>query len=135
MSEQCTASMSRRYLRAVIMTAFLGAFLYGNGCEKSGKANSNKEESAKTASLLCLKCGQIKGGDLCCKQDQLKCPKCGLDKDSPGCCKIPEDAEVAWICPKCGKIVTDKACCKCSNEGKCPVEEFIHNHKYPAPPT
>ncbi len=133
MSERCAASTRRRCLRVVIITAFIGAFLCGNGCEKSGKADSNKEESAKTAGLLCLKCGQIKGGELCCKQDQLKCTKCGLDKDSPGCCKIPEDAEVAWICANCGRIETDKACCKC-NQGRCPVDEFIHNHQYPALP-
>jgi hypothetical protein len=34
-------------------------------------------------------CGQIKGGDLCCKPNQLKCAKCGLVQGSPGCCKLP----------------------------------------------
>ena len=133
MSEQCTASMSRRYLRVVIITAFVGAFLCSDGCEKSGKAKSNKEKSAKTDSLLCLECGQISGGDLCCKQDQLKCPKCGLAKDSPGCCKIPEDAQTAWICGKCNGIVVDKACCKCK-QGRCPIDEWIHEHQVPVLP-
>ncbi len=115
------------------MTAFLGAFLCGNGCEKTGKANTNKEETAKKDTLLCLECGQIKGGDLCCKPDQTLCPKCGLAKDSPGCCRIPEDARVVWICGNCDRLVTDEACCKCK-QGTCPVDEFIHEHQYPVLP-
>ena len=133
MSEQCTVSRSRRYLWTMIMTAFLGAFLCGNGCEKSGAENVNGQGDGKKDRLLCLECGQVKGEELCCKQDQIKCPKCGLAKDSPGCCRIPEGTKAAWICGNCDRVVTDKACCKCK-QGRCPIDEFIHDHQVPVLP-
>jgi len=36
---------------------------------------------------LCVGCGQVKGGDLCCKEGAEKCATCDLAKGSPGCCK------------------------------------------------
>ncbi len=83
-------NISRKYLTTVLVNAFLGVFLCSNGCKKSGKESSNDEEAGRTTVLLCVKCGQIKGSELCCKPDQVKCPKCGLVKGSPGCCKIPK---------------------------------------------
>ncbi len=125
-------NISRKYLMTVMVVAFLGIFLCGNGCEKSDKESSNDEEAGKMAMLLCIKCGQIKGGELCCKPDQVKCPKCGLAKGSPGCCKIPEGAQMAAICAKCNKVIVDKACCGCY-DAKCPIEDFAQTHKYPCP--
>ncbi len=125
-------SISRKYLTAMMVIAFLGVFLCSNGCKKSGKESSNDEGSGRTAMLLCIKCGQIKGGELCCKTDRVKCPKCGLAKDSPGCCKIPEGAQMAAFCTECNKVIVDKACCGCY-DAKCPVEEFAQAHKYPYP--
>ena len=41
--------------------------------------------------VLCQKCGEIKGGDKCCKlEGRTKCEKCGLLKGSVGCCKLPK---------------------------------------------
>ncbi len=125
-------SISRKYLTAMMVAVFLGLFLSGNGCKKSGEESSNGEEAGRIAMLLCLECGQIKGGELCCKPDQVKCPKCGLAKGSPGCCKIPKGAQMAAICTKCNKVIVDKACGGCY-DAKCPVEDFAHTHKYPRP--
>ena len=61
---------------------------------------------------LCVKCGQIKGTDQCCKPGQTACKGCGLVKGSPGCCKIPKDAKEAIICQKCGQIKGTDKCCK-----------------------
>ena len=125
-------SISRKYLTAMMVVAFLGLLLWSNGCKKSGKESGNDEKAGRTAMLLCIKCGQVKSGELCCKPDKVKCPKCGLAKGSPGCCKIPEDAQMAAICVECNKVIVDKACCGCY-DAKCPVEEFAQTHKYPHP--
>lgn len=127
-------SMIRKYLMTMMTIAFLGVFLCGNGCEKSGEASNNDEGAGEAAMLLCLKCGQIKGGELCCKPDQAKCPKCGLAKGSPGCCNIPEGTHMAAFCVKCNKVIVGKACCECRNAA-CPVEEFVRTHRYPCPNT
>jgi hypothetical protein len=124
--------MSGKYLITVMVIVFLGLFLCNNGSKKSGKESSNDEGAGRTAMLLCIKCGQIKGDELCCKPDQVKCPKCGLAKGSPGCCKIPEGAQIAAICAECNKVIVEKACCGCY-DAKCPVEDFAHTHKYPRP--
>ena len=63
------------------------------------------------AQKLCLKCGQVKGTEECCKPGQKLCKSCGLVKGSPGCCKIPKDAKKAYYCPKTKKVVTSKADC------------------------
>ncbi len=88
---------------AVIILA--GLALVSNGCKESDTA-----AAAETVEL-CLKCGQIKGGDLCCLPDQTTCPDCGLVKGSPGCCSIPEGATSAAICTKCGQIAGTDLCC------------------------
>ncbi len=63
--------------------------------------------------VLCKKCGQIKGSDVCCKKDQKKCTKCKLVKGSPGCCKIPKDTKGdVVLCQKCGEIKGSDECCK-----------------------
>jgi len=70
---------------AVVVVAV--AFMIINGCKKS----DNEVKKATSDSIqLCLGCGQIKGGALCCQPNQAKCAGCGLAKDSPGCCKIPK---------------------------------------------
>ncbi len=61
--------------------------------------------------VLCGKCGEIKGSDACCKTDAPKCDKCGLTKGSPGCCKMPAGGEDAELCAKCGEIKGSDACC------------------------
>src|SRR3990167_6626548 len=53
---------------------------------KTDKADA-KKKTAETI-VLCGKCGQVKGGDQCCKADSKKCDKCGWTKGSPACCKI-----------------------------------------------
>ena len=124
--------MCGKCLMIVMLLTFVGVFLSVNGCKKSGEENSNAEGADKTVMLLCIKCGQVKGNELCCKLDQVKCPKCGLAKGSPGCCKIPKDMQTMAMCSKCGKIIGGKLCCAC-DVAKCPIEEFKQTHKYPAP--
>ena len=125
-------SMCRKCLMIVMLLTFVGVFLLINGCKKPGEDNSNDERANRTVIPLCIKCGQVKGGDLCCKLDQVKCSKCGLVKGSPGCCKIPKGVQTIAICSKCRKIIGDKSCCAC-NDAKCPIEEFIRTHQYPDP--
>ena len=62
---------------------------------------------------LCLKCGHVKGADVCCKADQPKCGKCSLAKGSPGCCNIPKDAKApVRLCTSCGEFKGSAKCCK-----------------------
>ena len=95
---------TRRKCLLVLMTVVLaGVLLCGNGCKKS---------EAKGSVELCVKCGQIKDGELCCKPDQDKCIMCGLVEGSPGCCNIPEGVETAAICTACGQMYGGDLCCK-----------------------
>lgn len=125
-------SINRKCLMAVMVTAVLGILLWGTGFKKSGKESSNDERTGKTVILLCIKCGQIKSSELCCKPDQIKCPKCGLTKGSPGCCKIPEGAQIAAFCTECDKVIVNRVCYGCYTV-KCPIEEFVRTHRYPCP--
>lgn len=72
--------------------------------------------------LVCGKCGQVKGTDLCCRADALKCEKCELTKGSVGCCKLPEKGKDAELCIKCGQIKGADTCCKLPKE-ESPKEE------------
>ena len=100
--------------RKCILTLMVGLALAGvatfvHGCKKSADGvSSNKSDSI----ALCVKCGQIKGSELCCKPNQTKCGSCSLTKGSPGCCKIPKDATDAAICTHCGQIKGSDLCCK-----------------------
>ncbi|MHC4424299.1 MAG: hypothetical protein ACYSWR_06490 [Planctomycetota bacterium] len=98
---------ARKKCLVIAMAVVLaGVALCVNGCKKSGP-------TAQAAGVeLCTGCGQIKGGDLCCKPNQPKCRGCGLVKGSPGCCKIPKGAQAAAICTKCGQIKGSDLCCK-----------------------
>jgi len=101
---------SRKCLKIMLALALVGVLMYSGGCGPSDDQDENVE--------LCVKCGQIKGTDLCCKADQAKCDKCGLVKGSPGCCNIPKDAKTAVICGKCGQIKGSELCCK-PDQTKC----------------
>ena len=101
-------------LQKCILTLMMGLVLagpviLGHGCKKSGdKVSNSKSDSI----ALCVKCGQVKGTDLCCKPDQPKCASCSLVKGSPGCCSIPKDATSLAICTHCGQIKGSELCCK-----------------------
>ena len=101
-------------LRKYILILMIGLALacvtiFVQGCKKSNDGvSSNKSYSI----ALCVKCGQIKGTELCCKPNQTKCGSCGLAKGSPGCCNIPKDAATAVLCGHCGQIKGGELCCK-----------------------
>ena len=117
---------------AVIVTALLlsvqSVSAHCGSCEADVKQNVEKatataqpsvEKAAEIkAQKLCLKCGQIKGTEVCCKPGQKLCKSCGLAKGSPGCCKIPKGAKKAYYCPETKKVVTSKANCPYSKKGK-----------------
>ena len=92
-----------------------GAVIFGHGCKKSG---DDVSVSKSDSIAVCVKCGQIKGTDLCCKPDQPKCSSCSLVKGSLGCCKIPKDATSLAICTHCGQIKGGELCCK-PDQPKC----------------
>ena len=88
------------------------------GCQSSEDAESQGKKSTKT--LLCAKCGQIKGSDLCCKPGQDICSKCDLVKGSPGCCVLPkETTQDVELCSKCGFIKGSDQCCKIDGKEIC----------------
>ena len=62
--------------------------------------------------VLCYKCGQVKGSELCCKAGAEKCPMCGLHKGSPGCCRIAGAKADVCLCTYCGEIKGSDKCCK-----------------------
>ncbi len=98
----------RTFIAIVMAIGLAGIALLGYGCKKSGEGIAKAAETVE----LCLKCGQIKGSDLCCKPGQVTCSSCSLVKGSPGCCKIPKGAKSAALCAKCGQIKGSELCCK-----------------------
>ena len=83
-------NIKKKHLIILASVAVFVVFLGVNGCKKSDNAGA-KSDAAYAASVeLCTGCGQIKGGEMCCKLDQVKCESCGLVKGSPGCCKLPK---------------------------------------------
>ena len=83
--------LNRKCMMMVMGAALVGLLLSGSGCKESDEESSVGTARAADSVALCVKCGQIKGSDLCCKPDQATCAGCGLVKDSPGCCKIPKN--------------------------------------------
>ncbi len=110
---------SKKCVMIVLAVALLGVVLYANGCKKRETAGSKAGTAVAASVELCTDCGQIKGGELCCKPNQTTCTSCGLVKGSPGCCNIPEGAETAAICTGCGQIKGSELCCK-PNQPTCP---------------
>ncbi|MGB2807918.1 MAG: hypothetical protein WBC22_09265 [Sedimentisphaerales bacterium] len=104
--------LNRKCMMMVMGAALVGLLLSGSGCKESDEESSVGTARAADSVALCVKCGQIKGSDLCCKPDQATCAGCGLVKDSPGCCNIPKGATEAAICAKCGQIKGSELCCK-----------------------
>jgi len=98
--------LSRKCVMMLMGAALVGVLMYGNGCKKSDEAR------AADSVQLCVKCGQIKDSDICCKPDQPTCPNCNLVIASPGCCNIPKGATEAAICTKCGQMKGSELCCK-----------------------
>ena len=105
-------------------------------CASAAVQQSAEKATDVKIQKLCLKCGQVKGSEVCCKPGQKLCTDCGLVKGSPGCCKIPKDAKKAYYCPKTKKVVTSKADCPylkgkaakkakadCSPSGGCPLSK------------
>ncbi len=103
-------STNKKCLPAMVVVVLVGALLFVNGCKKT---------EAKGSVELCTKCGQVKGGELCCKPDQARCIICGLVEGSPGCCNIPEGAETAAVCTACGQMAGSDVCCQ-PGQDKCP---------------
>ncbi len=110
--------VNKKHLMIVLGVFLVGALLCFGGCKKSGTDSTAGKVMAAGVDL-CTACGQIKGGDLCCKPNQTKCSGCGLTKGSPGCCNIPKDAKTAAICTQCGQIKGNALCCK-PDQLKCP---------------
>lgn len=110
--------LSRKCVVMVMGAALVGLLLCGNGCKKSEEGTSVGTAKAADSVALCVKCGQIKGSDVCCKPDQATCAECSLVKGSPGCCNIPKGAETAAICTKCGQMKGNELCCK-PNQADC----------------
>lgn len=90
--------------------------------KKTAAASETKKDASATEPLvLCGKCGQVKGGDQCCKADSQKCAKCGWTKSSPACCKITrvENQDDVTLCRKCGEVSGSDKCCKLEGRTKC----------------
>ncbi|MCK5850364.1 MAG: hypothetical protein KAH23_05565 [Kiritimatiellae bacterium] len=88
------------------------------GCIASVKKSPDKylakikANGETAATVLCGKCGETKGSDVCCKKDAVRCKKCKAIKGAPGCCKLPAKGEDAVVCVKCGEIKGNAVCCK-----------------------
>jgi hypothetical protein len=106
----------KKYILTLTMgLALAGATIYVHGCKESDEEASD----SKSGSIaLCVKCGQIKGSEVCCKPEEARCTSCGLVKGSPGCCKISKDATTASLCSHCGQMKGSELCCK-PNQATC----------------
>jgi len=102
---------SRRELLKMAAAAVPAALLVGCGSEEKASAATGK-------CVICFKCGQVKGSDLCCKPGAEKCSKCGLHKGSPGCCRLNGAKADVCLCTYCGEIKGSEKCCK-PNAMKC----------------
>jgi len=73
---------------------------------------------------LCVKCGEIKKTEKCCKADAVKCGSCNLVKGSPGCCKIKKGAVCAGYNPETKNVESLVPGEKCKNkcQEKCKAE-------------
>jgi len=97
---------------AVVPAAFVAGcnlFNGSNGCGPGPKTPGK--------CVLCCKCGQVKGSDLCCKAGAEKCAMCGLHKGSPGCCRINKIVKAnpgkdVCLCTYCGEVKGSAKCCK-----------------------
>ena len=115
-------------MQRMTMLLIVGVLIAGSagGCKSASDTEAPPEatqvaEAAETGGadvvVICAKCGQVKGTDLCCKPDQKLCESCGLVKGSPGCCVLPKGGtEDVKLCTKCGFIKGSEECCK--TEGK-----------------
>jgi YHS domain-containing protein len=77
----------------------------------------------KVPTIVCGKCGEIKGAEKCCAKDAEKCAKCELNKGSAGCCKISSEGKDVELCAKCGAEKGSEKCCAKDAE-KCPKCEL-----------
>ena len=102
--------LKKKCMMMVVGAALFGVLMYANGCKKSGEESGAGTAKAADSVALCVKCGQIKGSELCCKPNQTLCAMCGLVEGSPGCCNIPKGATEAAICTKCGQIKGAELC-------------------------
>lgn len=75
----------------VLVAGLAGGCKSASDTEAPPKATA-VAETAETGGadvvVICAKCGQVKGSDLCCKPDQKLCESSGLVEGSPGGCKI-----------------------------------------------
>jgi hypothetical protein len=121
----------------VLSLTIISMVISGPGCSKSSdegttEPNTSRSDEKPTESKeissdsieLCVKCGHVKGDELCCKPGQVRCSDCGLVKGSPGCCNIPKGATSAAICIKCGQLKGSELCCK-PGQDICPDCGFV----------
>lgn len=72
---------------------------------------SNGETPERVPVVVCGKCGQVKGSEVCCKTTAQRCGRCGLVKGSPGCCVLSAGSEDARLCGRCGEVEKTADCC------------------------
>jgi hypothetical protein len=100
----------------------------GGGAGSGGDSNATSaadtatDTALVTATLLCGKCGEVKGSATCCVADAEIC-ECGMHKGSALCCvKLPEEAVGKDICKQCGHVAEaghhcDEDCETCADCG------------------
>ncbi len=94
----------------------------GDSNATSAAANSDTETTLVATTILCGKCGEEKGGALCCVESVETC-ECGMHKGTPLCCAhLAADAVGKDICSACGHVadaghVCDTDCPKCPDCG------------------
>ena len=102
----------RDILKAVLIApAAMAIRPFGRMAEAAEKKCDKKKKKPGTC-VLCCKCGQVKGSELCCKAGAKKCTKCGLHKGSPGCCRLCGAKKDVCLCTYCGQIKGSDKCCK-----------------------
>jgi hypothetical protein len=99
---------SRRDVLKFVAAAVPAALLVG--CGDKEPTEPVKKVAGKC--VLCFKCGQVKGSDMCCKAGAEKCSKCGLTKGSPGCCRLDGAKADVCLCTYCGEIKGSDKCCQ-----------------------
>jgi hypothetical protein len=103
-----------RHLTLIVLILGLATWQATASGNKSDEG-SGTAAKAEAAISLCLKCGEIKGTEVCCKAEgRTNCGGCGLFKGSAGCCKIPNK-----LCTKCGEIKGTTKCCDPEGRAAC----------------
>lgn len=103
--------MSRQLF--LVPTGLLTLLLMLSGCSEPEPVGVPHVHNPDAEVTLCGLCGEVKGGEKCCKEGSETCAICGLHKGAPLCCSTAiSGRRDILLCRKCGELGFSEKCCK-----------------------